>query len=130
MADVLHVSGAGAAELLREVKANRPAPGGSLLGWSLHARRKLLDHLVKQVPNRLELVKNKKVGEALTRDQRCAELAAFFDKAVEKGEEGLVVKDLTSPYLVQGCLSQGGLVRAFFFFFDSLKINHQRVACA
>jgi ATP-dependent DNA ligase len=67
--------------------------------WPLASRRRLLKEIVSEVPRRLEFVKCEEVGEG-TKEMRCAALAAFFNRAVETGQEGLVVKDLSSPYLI------------------------------
>ena len=102
--DVLNVSGAGASEALQRVNNASQAPAvinGDVTKWPLLHRRALLQAVLEPVPKRLEFVKHKAVEEAtLTRDERQKRLQDFFFTAFNEGEEGLVVKDLSSEYCI------------------------------
>jgi DNA ligase-4 len=74
-----------------------PAGGGELTQLPLLARRGFLRERLVVLPNRVihvqhELVAASDVGE------RQRKLESYFNEMMEKGEEGLVVKDWTSPY--------------------------------
>jgi ATP-dependent DNA ligase len=97
--DVLHTSGEGSQSALSSAAPKLSVSDGDVSSWPLASRRRLLKEIVSEVPRRLEFVKCEEVGEG-TKEMRCAALAAFFNRAVETGQEGLVVKDLSSPYLI------------------------------
>lgn len=97
--DVLHASGQGASRALRTAAPKLTAPEGDITAWPLASRRRLLNAIVTEIPHRIEFVKCEEVGEG-TKEVRCQQLGAFFNRAVETGQEGLVVKDMSSPYLI------------------------------
>lgn len=102
--DVLNVSGAGATEALQRVAQSSPTPpvvNGDVTKWPLLHRRVLLQAILDPVPKRLEFVKHKVVEEVtLTREERQKRIQDFFFTAFNEGEEGLVVKDLSSEYCI------------------------------
>lgn len=97
--DVIHTSGSGASRALRNAAPKLSAMDGDITAWPLASRRRLLYGIVQEIPHRLEFVKCEEVNEG-SKELRCATLGAFFNRAVETGQEGLVVKDLSSPYLI------------------------------
>jgi ATP-dependent DNA ligase len=56
-------------------------------------------NIITPVPRRFEMVKHREVKEG-TKEARATAISEYFNAAAEKGEEGLVVKDLSSPYIL------------------------------
>ena len=72
---------------------------GDICHLPLDVRRRVLKSVVRLVEDRLEIVQCFSVT-SLDISIRKAQLEAFFNTATLAGEEGLVVKDLTSPYFI------------------------------
>jgi ATP-dependent DNA ligase len=73
--------------------------GGDLFRCPLSVRRRLLQAVIKPVENRLEIVQCQTVT-SLDVNTRRSQLEAFFNTVTLAGEEGLMVKDLTSGYII------------------------------
>ena len=78
-----------------------------MLAWSHLFPHLLLKAMINEKDRRLELVKSHVVpaeaagtGSKSNKAKRKAQLHEHFNRAIERGEEGLVVKDMTSPYLL------------------------------
>lgn len=76
-----------------------PTIGGSLKSLPLILRRALLSNLLIQKEHRVEIVQNQLI-EAGHIAERKRRLENYFNAVVERGEEGLVVKDALSSYEV------------------------------
>ena len=100
--DLLHVSGGDAeAHAMDLAGKDLRALEGDVTQWPLEHRRKLLKRILTEVPNRLEVVKQGPVMHAGgSKEKRVRAIQAYFQKAVDNGEEGLVVKDLQSKYII------------------------------
>ena len=96
--DIIHVSGRGASEALAKAYPGQVAPDGDVSHWPLFARRRLLRTILSEEPHRLEFVKGRECPEG-SKEMRCKFIDDFFAAANDRGEEGLVVKDLSSPYI-------------------------------
>ena len=107
--DIVYLDGPAAADLIKKhfppVSQGCPPVSisshstGDISSLPLSARRAILQDIITTRPNRLEMVRYKEVISA-DKKTRLAQLEAYFENMVENREEGLVVKDLTSPYLI------------------------------
>lgn len=79
------------------MKSDLEPTGGELTQLPLYARRGFLRERLVVVPNRLIHIDHRLVVETDTGERRL-KLESFFNEMMVKGEEGLVVKDWTSPY--------------------------------
>ena len=70
---------------------------GDILHMPLLARRALLAQAVQMVPNRIQPVKFAAVYTSNVPDRK-RQIESYFNQVSTEGEEGLVVKDLLSPY--------------------------------
>ena len=110
--DIIYVDGPGATEIvtaaIEEAKAtvaieccSYPISGsvGDISHLPLAVRRRILHKALRKVPNRCEVVQCASVT-ALDVGKRRAELEDFFNTVTLAGEEGLVVKNLSSKYYI------------------------------
>ena len=74
----------------------RPGP---LTALPFRARRDVLEALIQPLPKQLELVRHERV-ESTDPEQRVGKLMDSFDAALQNMEEGLMVKDLKSAYIL------------------------------
>ncbi|CAM9226375.1 unnamed protein product [Chrysoparadoxa australica] len=103
--DIIYAEGGGVMAALKQACRDSPQQEGMLgqgllLEVPLDVRRRLLTSMMTEVPHRLEMVKHMEVR---TKDEgeRQELLQDYFNTmAVFHGEEGLVVKKLSSPYCV------------------------------
>ena len=86
-------------EACRAAHARRSSSSspGDILHLPLLARRSLLAQAIQLVPNRIQLVRHSAVYTSNI-SERKRQLESFFNQVSSEGEEGLVVKDLLSPY--------------------------------
>ena len=72
---------------------------GQLTHLPLALRRYLLSKAMCEVESRIEMCEHEEVvsGDKMV---RCEALSRFFERVILRNEEGLVVKDLSSPYIL------------------------------
>jgi len=70
----------------------------NLINQPLEVRRDVLEEIITPVPHFIEIVKEKRVVGTMGREARKQAIMTFFDEIVLNGEEGLVIKSLTSSY--------------------------------
>jgi ATP-dependent DNA ligase len=98
--DTLLVRGKGADMVFKECSVRPGEAKSGLVGHlPLEKRRQLMHSIVTPLTRRVEFVKSRVVPEGRKKERSDA-LFTEFEKAIERGEEGLVVKDLTTPYVV------------------------------
>jgi ATP-dependent DNA ligase len=76
----------------------RRAQEPKLTGLPLDARRRVLEHVIKQTPFECELVPQVVIPHDRTVADKCEGIAAEMDKVIAAGGEGLVVKNRSAPY--------------------------------
>jgi DNA ligase 4 len=88
-----------AKEACRSAHARRSSSSsaGDILHMPLLARRALLAQAIQLVPNRIQAVRCVSVYTSNVPDRK-RQIESFFNQVSTEGEEGLVVKDLLSPY--------------------------------
>jgi DNA ligase 4 len=72
---------------------------GDLLHLPLCVRRALIPHVLRLREKRIEIVRSEAVYSCSPSERR-TRLDTFFNRVSAEGEEGLVVKDALSPYLL------------------------------
>lgn len=73
--------------------------GGSIIHLPLSVRRRVLSKVLEVRYGRVEIIQHKEVISQSSHIRREA-LEAYFDHAMLEGQEGLVIKQLTSPYVI------------------------------
>eukprot|EP01038_Epipyxis_sp_PR26KG_P009014 gene9014-12157_t len=76
---------------------NKIVPAGEITNLPLAVRRKILSKIIKPLTNRVEIVEHRIVTSNLP-SVRLEEIESYFNAVTLRGEEGLVVKNLNSPY--------------------------------
>ena len=108
MFDIVYIKGGNAANIIRAATSSSgvqdpgvgPTPNdGDICDLPLSVRRKILQQAVRTIENRVEVVQCMTVT-SLDTTIRKNQLESFFNTVTLAGEEGLVVKDLTSKYLI------------------------------
>lgn len=111
--DIVYISGKGSRSIVKAAVETSQVPVqdravllenmqesvGDICHLPLDVRRRVLKSVVRLVEDRLVIVQCLSVT-SLDITARKAQLEAFFNTVTLAGEEGLVVKDLTSPYLI------------------------------
>lgn len=111
--DIVYISGKGSRSIVKAAVETSQVPVqdraallenmqesvGDICHLPMDVRRRVLKSVVRLVEDRLVIVQSLSVT-SLDITARKAQLEAFFNTVTLAGEEGLVVKDLTSPYLI------------------------------
>ena len=98
--DLLHVLGGDAdGRAMDTLGKDLRLAQGDVTPWPLEHRRQLLNLILRPEKNRLEVVRHRVVRDH-SKDKRAMQIQSFFQEAVDQGEEGLVVKDLESKYII------------------------------
>jgi ATP-dependent DNA ligase len=96
---------------------------GSIAHLPLQIRRAILESVLVTIENRIEIVTHE-VVMSLSLPERLSKLEAYYNNISLLGEEGLVVKDLASPYILgTSSRSQGHWVKLKPEYGDSVTID-------
>eukprot|EP00904_Undaria_pinnatifida_P001070 jgi/Undpi1/10964/HiC_scaffold_30.g13265.m1 len=112
--DILYAGGKGAEDegafdeivrnAMRDTQASHAAgtelKAGNVTALPLGARLKVLQAVVTEKKHRLEIVQRKYVDSGNDAERKKQLLEFFEERAIHRNEEGLVVKDLTSHYMI------------------------------
>lgn len=74
--------------------------GGEISHLPLVVRREVLKRVVLPLPHRFELIHCRYVYDTLDEKKRRGKIEEYFNEVTLAGEEGLVVKNLSSPYVL------------------------------
>lgn len=97
--ELLEACSAGLADVDPSVAQGAGVKPGPITTLPLGARRDLLEAVVEPEPKKLELVRHTRI-ESTDPEQRVEKLMDAFEEALQDMEEGLMVKDLSSAYLL------------------------------
>ena len=79
-------------------KDPRHAREPKLTGLPLEARRRVLEHVIKETPPECELIKQVVIPHGVSVEEKSRQIAAELDKVIVEGGEGLVIKSRSAPY--------------------------------
>lgn len=93
----------------------------SITHWPLRERRALLDKAISPCTNHVEIVPIRVVGDG-SKEERHKELMHIFADVLEKEHEGIILKDMDSPYLIgEGSRKEARWVKLKPDYIDSLS---------